>query len=82
MLFPTCLHGFFIQITVNNCIYIAFLEQIWVDFIYLKTHFVGNAPIDPILIYVIDNAIRSRLIDIRQIPGNGSYLVFAPRASI
>ena len=49
---------------------------------YLKTHFAGNALIDPILIYVIDNMIRNRLSDVLQIPGNSTYLVFAPRASI
>ena len=47
---------------------------------YLKTHFAGNALIDPIFIYVKDNTIRSRLNDVLQIPGNSSYLVFAPRA--
>ena len=51
-------------------------------FSYLKTNFAGNALIEPILIYVKDNTIRSRLNDVRQIPGNSSYLVFAPRASI
>ena len=51
-------------------------------FSYLETHFAGNALIEPILIYVKDNTIRSRLNNVRQIPGNSSYLVFAPRASI
>ena len=95
MLFLTCLLGFFIQITINNYSYIILQlyyiilnfsnKSSWVGsvFIYLKTHFAGNVLIDPILIaYIIDNTIRNRLNDVRQIPGNGSYLVFAPMASI
>ena len=51
-------------------------------FSYLKTNFAGNALIEPIFIYIKDNMIRNRLKDVLQIPGNSSYLVFAPRASI
>ena len=65
-----------------NCSYIAFLEQNWIDFQLPETNFAGSALIDPILIYVIDNMIINRLSDVRQIPGNGSYQVFVPRASI
>ena len=65
-----------------TAVILHFSNKTGLNFSYLKTHFAGNALIDPILIYVIDNTIRNRLNDVRQIPGNSSYLVFAPRASI